>query len=73
MFKFIIIVVVGFFVIRLVYRGLSQASPKTVAPMELKACAYCGTLMRVDKACVADARTFCSLEHANQFHNRPPQ
>lgn len=70
MFKFIIIIVVGFFVIRLVYRGFSQASPKIVAPMELKACAYCGVLVRVDKAIVADERFFCSVEHFKLFDNR---
>jgi hypothetical protein len=70
MFKLIMIVVVAFYVIRLIYHGLQYAAPKSVAPIELKACAYCGVLVRVDKAIVVDERFFCSAEHVKLFENR---
>jgi hypothetical protein len=70
MFKLIMIVGVAFYVIRLIYRGLQYAAPKSVAPIELKACAYCGVLVRVDKAIVVDEQIFCTENHVNQFLNR---
>jgi hypothetical protein len=70
MFKLIIIIVIALYVIRLIYRGIQQATPKSVAPIELKACAYCGVLVRVDQGIVADERFFCSAEHLKLFHNR---
>ena len=68
MFKLIIIVVVALYVIRLIYRVIQQATPKNVAPIELKACAYCGALVRVDKAVMVNAQVFCNQDHAKKFH-----
>ena len=67
MFRLIIILVVAFYVIRLVYRRVQQQTPKTVAPIELKACAYCGVLVRVDKMVVVNGRGFCCADHAKRL------
>ncbi|MDE2421544.1 MAG: hypothetical protein KGO49_10240 [Gammaproteobacteria bacterium] len=67
MFRLIIILVVAFFVIRLVYRRVQQHAPKKVDPIELKACAYCGVLVRVDKMVVMNGRFFCCSDHAKRL------
>ena len=67
MLKLIIIIVIAFYVIRLIYRGIQQTTPKSVAPIELKACAYCGALVREDQAVVINERIFCSADHAKRF------
>jgi hypothetical protein len=71
MLKVIVIGVIIFYMARLIYRAIQQATPKSVAPVELKACAYCGSLVRVDKAYAVKEQIFCTVNHANQFNKRP--
>ncbi len=67
MFRLIILLVVAFYVIRLVYRRVQQQTPKTLATIELKACAYCGILVRVDKIVVVNGQFFCCADHAKRL------
>ena len=67
MLKLIIICVFLFFAIRLVLRIISPTRAEPPAPIELKACEYCGTLVRVDKAVKFQGRLFCSHDHAQKM------
>lgn len=67
MFKLIIIVIVALYVIRIIYRVIQQTTPENVEPIELKACTYCGALVRVDKAVMIKEHIFCNQDHAKKF------
>ncbi|MBC7750093.1 MAG: hypothetical protein H7Z73_00010 [Candidatus Saccharibacteria bacterium] len=67
MLKLIIICVFLYVVIRLILRFARSESTVTQAPIELKACVYCGLLVRVDQAVVLQGRLFCSQDHANRM------
>jgi len=67
MLKFIIICGFLYFFIRWIWRVLSPAIPTSNEPAELKACEFCGALVRVDKAIKVQARLFCSQDHANRM------
>lgn len=66
MLKLIIIFGFLYFFIRWIWRVLSPAIPESQVPVELKACEYCGTLVRVDKSIVVHGHLFCSQDHANR-------
>ncbi len=68
MFKWIIIAIVAFFLIRFIYRLThQQVRSKNGTPIELKTCAYCGQLVRVDKAVIVNQQYFCSPDHAKKL------
>lgn len=64
-----LIVILGFlsFMAYLIMRIFSPVRPSSNKPVELKACEFCGTLVRVDKAVKVQGRLFCSLDHANRM------
>jgi hypothetical protein len=67
MFKWIIIVVVAFFLVRFIYRLTTrQVEINNGIPIELKTCAYCGQLIRVDKAVIVKRQFFCNTDHAKK-------
>lgn len=68
MLKLIIICVFLYVFIRLIRRIVFLATPASKEPIELKACEYCGTLVRVDKGIVVHGRLFCCEDHANRVH-----
>ena len=67
MLKLIIIGGFLYFILRWIWRVLSPVIPSTQEPVELKACEYCGSFVRVDKGIVVQGRLFCSQDHANRM------
>ncbi len=67
MLKLIIICGFLYFLIRWIVRVLTPAIPTSHEPVELKACEFCGALVRVDKAIKVHGRLFCSEDHANRM------
>lgn len=67
MLKLIIICGFLYFLGRWIWRILSPTVPLSHEPIELKACEYCGTLVRVDKAVIVQGRLFCCSDHAKQM------
>ncbi len=47
------------------YQGMAQLSAPE--PIELKACAHCQDLVRMDRAVLRGGRIFCSSAHADMF------
>lgn len=71
MLKLIIICGFLYFFIRWIWRVLSPVIPtaqnSSQDPVKLKACEFCGSLVRVDKAVVVQGRLFCSQDHAKRM------
>lgn len=67
MLKLIIIFIFLYIVAFVLWRVFSAAKPKPPLQVELKACEFCGTLVRVDQAIKVHGRLFCSQNHANRM------
>lgn len=67
MLKLIVIFVFLFFMAYLIWRIISPVKPSSNLQVELKACEFCGELVRVDKAVKVHGRLFCSQDHANRM------
>lgn len=67
MLKLIIIFIFLYVIGSVLWRVLSAAKSEPAEPVELKACEFCGILVRVDKAVKSQGRIFCSQDHANRM------
>ncbi len=67
MLKLIIICVFLSFMAYLVWRIFTLVRPASNLQVELKACEFCGELVRVDKAVKVQGHFFCSQDHANRM------
>ena len=67
MLKLIIILMFLSVIVYVLWRVTSQAKPNPPQPVELKACEFCGALVRVDKAVKVQGRLFCSHDHAKRM------
>jgi hypothetical protein len=67
MWKLIVITLIALYVIRKVLRLLTPPDVSTTSAVELKACAYCDILVRVDKGESQRGYFFCCGAHATRF------
>ncbi|WP_410211791.1 hypothetical protein [Aquirhabdus sp.] len=67
MLKLLIIAGVILYLVRVIWRMMSPVLPPEREALELKACAFCNTLIRVDKGVSLREHFFCSRDHANRF------
>ena len=70
MWRLIAITCIALYLIRKILRLLTPPMVEQSDAVELKACAYCETLVRVDKAITLRGYFFCCTEHAQQFLNK---
>jgi hypothetical protein len=67
MLKLLIITGIILYLMRVIWRMISPALPPQREALELRACAFCSVLVRVDKGVVAREHFFCSRDHATRF------
>ena len=70
MWKLIAIALIVLYVIRKILRLLTPAVVEQADVVELKACAYCDTLVRVDKGMTSRGFFFCDGDHARRYFDQ---
>ena len=70
MWKLIAITFIALYLIRKILRLLTPPVIEQADVVELKACAYCDTLVRVDKGMTSRGFFFCDGGHAQRYFDQ---
>lgn len=67
MFKLLVITVIVLYLMRFFWHLMYPRMPKPPQALEVKACEYCGVLLREDRGRVQRGRFFCTADHAKRY------
>ena len=67
MFKLLLITAIVLYLMRFFWRLMYPRLPNRPQQIQVKACEYCGILVREDKGIQKRGRFFCGHPHAKQF------